>query len=421
MIPLGRRQPSSSAKPRAIKPRKFLGESLRFSAQALRANPVRSLLTGLGMVIGTASVILVVTISLTSRDYILEQVEGVGSNIIFAYYATGGPSRPTADADYVKMADVAAVRAELSADISAAAPVMSNYDQILIAGKLQDIKIIGSDEYYGTVRNLVIGTGRFLDAGDVTRREKVALLTEHLAQRLYGSPGAALGQVLRLYGLRFTVIGTFRERVETFGQSEVDRDTVVIPITVLRYFTPVERIDPLYVQARSAAEVERTGTRVQEILSSRHRPGATYTVETLTAILNAAKNISLILSLVLVLVSGITLLISGIGIMNIMLVTVTERTREIGVRLAVGASARMILLQFLTEAMLVSLSGGLIGILVGVAIPMSVGLFADIRIPISWVAIAVAFGVSCLVGLIFGILPANRAAHLNPTEALRYE
>jgi len=299
--------------------------------------------------------------------------------------------------------------------------VMSNYDQILIGGKLQDVKINGTDEYYSAVRNLVIGTGRFLDTGDIARREKVALLTDHLAERMYGSAAAALGQVTRLYGLQFTVIGTFHERVETFGQSEVDRDTVVIPITVLRYFTPVERIDPLYVQVRQAREVERTATRVQQILSARHRPGATYRADTLTAILNAAKNISLILSLVLVLVSGITLLISGIGIMNIMLVTVTERTREIGVRLAVGASAKLILLQFLTEAMMVSLAGGLIGILVGVAIPVSVGLFADIRIPISWVAIAVAFGVSCLVGLVFGILPANRAAHLNPTEALRYE
>ncbi len=319
------------------------------------------------------------------------------------------------------MADVAAIREELRADITAATGVMSNFDQVLIAGKLQDVKINGSDEDYRAVRNLVISTGRFLDAGDVTRREKVALLTDHLAQRMYGSPAAALGQVTRLYGLQFTVIGTFHERVETFGQSEVDRDTVVIPITVLRYFTPVERIDPLYVQVRSAPDVERMAVRVQEILEARHRPGATYRVDTLTAILDAAKNISLILSLVLVLVSGITLLISGIGIMNIMLVTVTERTREIGVRLAVGASARKILLQFLTEAMMVSLSGGLIGILVGVAMPLSVGLFTDIRIPISWVAIAVAFGVSCLVGLVFGILPANRAAHLNPTEALRYE
>jgi len=399
----------------------FLGEALRFSAQALRANPVRSLLTGLGMVIGTASVILVVTISLTSRDYILEQVEGIGSNIIFAYYASGGPDVAVADADYIKMSDVETIRQELGADTVAATGVMSNFDRMLIGGKEQDAKVIGTDQDYQAVRNIVISSGRFLDEGDVTLRAKVALLTDRLAERMYGNRASALHQVIKLYGLQFTVIGTFHEKVETFGQSEVERDTILIPITVLRYFTPVERIDPLYVQVRSPVQVDRVAQRVQEIVEGRHRPGARYRVDTLTAILNAAKNISLILSLVLVLVSTITLVISGIGIMNIMLVTVTERTREIGVRLAVGASPREILVQFLTEAILVSLSGGLLGILVGVAIPLSVRLFADIKIPISPVAIVVAFGVSCVVGLIFGILPANRAAHLNPTEALRYE
>ncbi len=399
----------------------FLGEALKFSIQALRANPIRSLLTGLGMVIGTASVILVVTISLTSRDYILEQVQGIGSNIIFAYYVSAGPGNPTADADYIKMADVEAVRQELRSEIVAATGVMSNFDRLLIDGRERDVKVIGTDQEYQPVRNIVISSGRFLDSNDIGQRSKVALLTDQLARRKYGSTTAALNQVIRLYGLQFTVIGTFHEKVETFGQSEVERDTVLIPITVLRYFTPVERIDPLYVQVRSPRDVDRVAQRVQEIVGARHRPGATYRVETLTAILNAAKNISMILSFVLILVSAITLVISGIGIMNIMLVTVTERTREIGVRLAVGASAREILIQFLTEAMMVSLSGGLLGILVGVAIPLSVALFAQIRIPISPVAIVVAFGVSCLVGLVFGILPANRAARLNPTEALRYE
>jgi len=292
---------------------------------------------------------------------------------------------------------------------------------MLIDGRERDVKVIGTDQDYQAVRNIVISSGRFLDTNDLRQRSKVALLTDQLAKRKYGSTNGALNQVIRLFGLEFTVIGTFHEKVETFGQSEVERDTVLIPITVLRYFTPVERIDPLYVQVRSPAEVDRVAGRVQDILTARHRSGATYRVETLTAILDAAKNISLILSLVLILVSAITLVISGIGIMNIMLVTVTERTREIGVRLAVGASKREILIQFLSEAILVSLSGGILGILVGIAIPLSVGLFADIRIPISPVAIVVAFGVSCLVGLIFGMLPANRAASLNPTEALRYE
>src|SRR3984957_15227284 len=399
----------------------LLGESIAFSFQALRANPVRSLLTGLGMVIGTASVILVVTISLTSRDFILQQIEGVGSNIIFAYYVSAGPSSPAADADYIKMADIAAIRTELRGDIAAATGVMTNVDQMLIAGKPQDVKVIGTDEDYAAVRNIVTSNGRFFDQSDVAQSQKGALLTDQLADRMYGSGAGAVNQVIRLYGLQFTVVGTFHEKVETFGQSEVERDTILIPITVLRYFTPVERIDPMYVQVRSPDEVDHVATRVQQIVEARHRPGSRYRVDTRTGILNAAKNISLILSLVLVLVSAITLLISGIGIMNIMLVTVTERTREIGVRLAVGASARDIQIQFLTEAMMVSLSGGLIGIVVGVAIPLSAGLFADIKIPISPIAVVVAFGVSCLVGLIFGILPANRAAHLNPTEALRYE
>jgi putative ABC transport system permease protein len=168
--------------------------------------------------------------------------------------------------------------------------------------------------------------------------------------------------------------------------------------------------------------VEAVTEQVKEILESRHRAGTTYKVENLSAILNAAKSIAEILTLVLILVSAIALVISGIGIMNIMLVTVTERTREIGVRMAVGASRRDVLLQFLTEAILISVGGGTFGILAGVAVPLSVQYFVEnIRIPISLWSVGIAFTVSSLVGLIFGMLPASRASRLNPTEALRYE
>jgi len=400
----------------------FLGEALDFSVKALKANPVRSFLTMLGMVIGTASVILVVTISLTSRDYILEQIEGVGSNMIFAYYRVGTQNRAQADADFIKMADVMAVRERLAGRIIAATGIAQSNDRMLIGGEQEDVVVIGSDQDYKTVRNLIVTSGRFLDAGDVALRQKVAMLTDKLAERLYGTRSGAVGQVLKVHGLQFTVIGTFRERVESFGQSELATETVLIPMTVLRYFTEVEALDPMYVQVTSPQDVESVTLEVRQILESRHRPGAAYRVENLTAILDAAKSIALILSLVLILVSTIALVISGIGIMNIMLVTVTERTREIGLRMAVGASRQEILLQFLTEAVLVSLAGGIVGIVVGVSIPLSVQFFvAAVRIPISTWAIAIAFGVSMLVGLIFGILPANRAAKLNPTEALRYE
>ena len=399
-----------------------IGEAFRFSLHALAANRVRSLLTALGMVIGNASVILVVTISLTSRDYVLEQIRGVGSNMIYAYCTNAGQAGAEVAEDFVKLADIEAVRAQLAPRIVAATGVMTEYYDMIIGGRQERLQIIGSDEYYHSVRNLVLLSGRFLDWSDVALRQRVALLTEKLARRLYGTPQASLGQILKVHGTQVTVIGTFKERVSSFGLSELSGDTILIPVTLIRYFTPVERVDPMYVQARRTEDVPSLTLEVQRILESRHRASARYTVENLAAILDAAASIALIMTLVLILISAIALIISGIGIMNIMLVTVTERTREIGIRMAVGASRREVLQQFLLEAVLLSLSGGVVGILLGVAMPLSVQFFAEgMRIPISITSIVVAFAVSCLVGLVFGLLPANRASRLNPTEALRYE
>ena len=401
----------------------LLRECFRFAFQALDANRIRTALTALGLVIGNASVILVVTISLTSRDIILDKIRGIGSNLVMAYYDAGGQEVTRAAADYVNLADVEAVRRQLADRIVAASAVLNTTDTIVLSGQQRDVRIIGTDEYYADVRSLQLLAGRFFDPSDIALRQKVALLDDKLARTLFGSPAAAIGQTLKIRSLEFSVVGVFRERTSTFGQSELgDHGAALIPYSVQRYFTEVERVDPMYVQVRSAEDVPAVTQEIASILSSRHRPGARYTVQNLTAILDAASAIATVLTIVLILISAIALVISGIGIMNIMLVTVTERTREIGIRMSLGASRRVILLQFLLEALLISTGGGILGILLGVSIPvMANSLQTEVYVPVSKLSIVVAFLVSGVVGVAFGLLPANRAARLNPTEALRYE
>lgn len=399
-----------------------LADLLQSSLQALSANRFRTFLTALGLVIGNASVILVVTISLTSEELILSQIQAIGSNMVYAQYEAGTNTSAPVDADFVKFADVEAVRRQFGDRIVAATGVMVNYDRIRFEGKDQDIAVIGSDDQYPKVRNLLVLAGRFMDAGEVHYRQKVAMITEQLAVRMFGSQLNAIGQVIKIRDFQFTVIGTFKERTGSMGLSELAAETVLIPITVMRYYVPTERIDPMYVQAASASEVEPLTRDIKTLLESRHRAGARYKVENLGSILAAAQNISIILRIVLVFISAIALLISGIGIMNIMLVTVTERTREIGIRMSIGASRRAVMQQFLIEAVLISVGGGITGILIGLAIPITAQYFAEgITIPIAPTSVIVAFCVSVGVGLGFGLLPASRASRLNPTEALRYE
>jgi len=216
-------------------------------------------------VIGTASVILVVTISITSREYILDQIRGVGSNLIFAQYSAGTNAATEVDADFIKMADVQAVRDQLGSRIVAATGVMTNYGRLLINSKEQDVSVIGSDEQYAAVRNMFLLAGRFLDQSDVRQRQHVVLLTEKLAMRIYGSPQAAIGQKLKLYGLQFVVIGVFKERTSTFGFSEITDETVLMPLPVIKLFTRVERIDPMYVQSPRAFEVRVLPARLRNV------------------------------------------------------------------------------------------------------------------------------------------------------------
>jgi putative ABC transport system permease protein len=399
-----------------------LSEAISFSFQALKANRLRTFLTALGLIIGNASVILVVTISLASKDLILDQIRGVGSNLVYAYYQAGGQNTAKIQADFVKIADVQAIRDSLGSEIVAATAVMTSHDQIVVNGKVRELTVNGVDEEYPVVRPLVILRGRSLDASDVALRGRVAMLTDKLAVKIFGSQDAAIGQTIKISQLQFTVIGTFREKTTTFGQGEINDETVLIPITVMKYFMQYEKIEPVYVQVRDAANVPEVTEKVNSILESRHRVGAKYDVQNLVAILETADTIATVLTVVLILVSAIALLISGIGIMNIMLVTVTERTREIGLRMAVGASRREVLLQFLVEAVVMSVVGGALGIVIGLALPLSVPLFtSQVKVPVSPISVLVAFFVSFAVGVTFGLLPARRAAQLNPTDALRYE
>ena len=399
-----------------------LTEAISFSLQALHANRLRTFLTALGVIIGNGSVILVVTISLASKDLILDLIRGIGSNLVYASYQAGGQNTAQIQADFVKIADVQAIRDALGSSIIAASAVMNTSDKIVVNGKIREITVDGVDEQYAEVRNLIVLSGRKFDETDMTLRERVAMLSDKLAIRMFGSLNAALGQTIKISQLQFTVIGTFREKTSTFGQGEITDETILIPITVMKYFMQYERIDPVYVEVRNAADVPMVRQEVGSILQRRHRAGATYNVQDLTAILSTANQIANVLTVVLIIVSAIALLISGIGIMNIMLVTVTERTREIGVRMAVGASRRDVMLQFLMESVIISLSGGAVGIILGLALPLSVRFLTNqVRVPISLLSVVVAFAVSFTVGVGFGLLPARRASQLNPTEALRYE
>jgi putative ABC transport system permease protein len=400
------------------------GETWRLAWDALRTNKVRAVLTMLGVIIGSACIVLVVTVALAGKKYIIGQIEGVGANLIYAE-ATGGASSKL-PSDEISMGDLEAVRQGIPEVVE----VAGTHDiEMTVAanGREHPVNLVGVTEGFQAIRNLQVLQGRYFDGDEMKLRSKVCLLTRDLASVVFPA-GDALGKEIRIGELHFTVIGIFQERVATFGQSEITRESLIIPFSLMKYYTGEDFFRTFYAQADNPDDVPLVTNEVAEILRNRHRPEAKYLVQNLTGILEAARNISLALTLVLLLVAFIALAVSGIGIMNIMLVTVTERTREIGIRKAIGARQTDILYQFLLEALLISGTGALIGIFLAVLIPalinFGIRFFPDlgnISVPLSWISVVVALLVSCSTGVIFGYLPANRAAKLHPTESLRYE
>jgi putative ABC transport system permease protein len=405
----------------SLRHRVALGEILAFSYDTFASNRVRFALTALGMVIGTASVILVVTIGLAGKEYVLREIEAIGVNWVFAEYEGGAQGVPGAASDPLTIRDFDAVMEQVPA-IAAGSPIVELYEQLPISGGRQsNVYILGVFPDYERVRNLLVTSGRFLDREDSRARNKVAVITENLAQQLYGSTDSAVGQVIKLSGLPFTVIGTFKERVNTFGRSEVSDNTMVIPYTVSRLFTNSEKVKQLYFSVTSPNEVSAATDQIHKVLQSRHRPESVYSVSNLTELVSVANKTANALTMVLLLIAVVTLLVSGIGIMNIMLSTVVGRTREIGIRKAIGATRREICLQFLSEALLISLIGGIAGVILGLSLPISVRLFTDYELPISGASVFVGIAVSSMVGISFGTIPALRAARMDPVESLRYE
>ena len=397
-----------------------LHETFTVALEALRSNKLRAVLTSLGVIIGSASIVLVVTVALTGKKFVLQQIEATGSNLVWVeMIKSPGKAQPLSHE--LTLEDMEIVRGSVPQVVQVAGT--SDMQMSVVAkGVERSVTLLGVTEGYQEIRRLIILRGRYFDSTDMERRDKVCLITRQLAARLFGQENP-LGRSVRMGELTFSVVGVFVERAETFGLSDIQDESVIIPFGLMKYYSGANVIRVLDAQAATAADVPSVERQVRQILKSRHPPEAEYNVQTLTVILDAARKISLALTVVLIVIAFIALLISGIGIMNIMLVTVKERTREIGIRKAIGAAHREILYQFLIEAFLISGGGAVLGILIGIAIPVGVQFFlpGNLRVPVSGTSVVLAFVVSCTTGLFFGYLPASQAAKMQPIESLRYE
>jgi putative ABC transport system permease protein len=400
-----------------------LSEIVSLAIDSFRTNKVRVMLTSLGMVIGSASLILVVTVGLTGKQYILHLIQAIGSNMVEVEYSGGGPGSSGQHDfrnDYLTRADETAVVEQVPA-IAYSSPMLQMHDRIGFGnGVVKDILVLGVSPQYRQVRNLILIAGRFFDDEDDVTHAKVAVVTEPFARQKFGTSNA-VNQTFEIKGIPFTVIGTFKEAVDTLGETEVADQTILIPYSVARYFTGTNNVKLIFFSIRDTGDVELATKQILKVIQSRHQPNSVYQAQTLTELLSTAAEIANALTLVLLLVSSVTLAVGGIGIMNIMLSNVRSRIREIGIRKAMGATYREIKLQFLIEAVFISLSGGVIGTILGLAVPYSVRLFTSYRIPISGISAVIALTAATLVGVVFGTLPATRAAQLDPVESLKYE
>ena len=404
---------------------------IRIALRALRVNKLRSILTMLGIIIGVGAVITMIAIGSGAQAQIEEQIKALGTNLIIVTPGsiTAGGVRLGAGARASLTEDDAyAMQRELT-DVQAAAPTLRGSGQMVFGSNNWMTSFHGSTPEFFEARNWTIASGKSFDAADVTGAGKVVLLGDTVARNLFGEADP-IGQIVRVRKVPMEVIGVLDRKGQNLQGNDQD-DLILIPITTARNRilggtqAKLRSVHYISVKVRDGADMTHAEADIRTLLRQRHRlqpnQDDDFTLRNLSEVLGAREESTRIMTLLLAAVASVSLLVGGIGIMNIMLVSVTERTREIGLRMAVGARARDILSQFLVEAVTLALVGGICGVVLGVGGSYAIGHFAGWRTALNLNAIVLAVGFAAAVGVFFGFYPARKASRLLPIEALRYE
>lgn len=387
-------------------------ESFGMALKSIASNKIRAGLTMLGIIIGVSSVITMVSLVEGSTSQVTAQLESMGTNLISVTINGRGSTRSVSEDEIFEFAE------KNSDVIEAIAPQITSSVTVKIGNKNISTTLEGTNEAYRTARNTDVEQGRFLNALDVERRQKVVLIGTYVAQELFGQSNP-LGQKIKINGEIFTVVGILEMKSNSTAQSGDDK--VIIPYTTAKRLLRNSNIKTFNVQGKTPETVDQAMTVLQDFLYSVFHDSDSYRVFNQADILDSVSQVTGTLTMMLGGIAGISLLVGGIGIMNIMLVSVTERTKEIGIRKAIGAKRRNILQQFLIEAIVVSCIGGIIGILIGMGLSSLIGKFTGIPAQPSLFTTMMSFSFSALVGVFFGWYPANKASKLNPIQALRTE
>lgn len=407
------------------------GDCIMAALGAIQANVLRSVLTALGIIIGVAAVIVMISVGAGAQKQVDDVIKKLGSNLVIVVPGTttsGGARGARGSRRTLTEDDAIAIQNEVPT-VRVSAPTVRGSGQIIFGNQNWSTVIRGVTPDYGQAREWEIADGRWFSNDEVRSAAKVALIGETVSESLFGNDNP-VGQIIRIKRVPFTVIGTLVGKGETPMGNDMD-DVVFIPLTTAKKRTLGGRrvsgrlVGVVFVKSNSAEVVDDTIRDMTKLLRLRHkiRPGQPndFFVRNLSSILEARANSSRVMNLLLAAVASISLIVGGIGIMNIMLVSVTERTREIGLRMAVGAKGRDILLQFLIEAVTLSLIGGVIGIVFGLGGSYIIAMIGNSPAIVQPYSIFLAFGFAAAVGVFFGFYPARKAARLDPIEALRYE